>query len=178
MLLTLSAGNVKAVWNETMLNTKVFSMENVIPFRKDNLYETFFDWGRDFSIEFSFKYIKEYKENWLNLFHFTTGGNHDDHSSRIPALFIRNSNELILSSGTTGDDNYVIDLGTVPLGVWQNVVIEQREAFLRVWINSLEVFANQNSIARNFHIVHLYLSNPWIESFGYHGEMINFKVSY
>ena len=153
-------------------------MEKVVPHR-DNLYKTFSDWGSEFRIEFSFKYIK-YSQVWLNLFHFTTGENLGGPGNRIPALFIMRSGEINMWSDIDGVNGYRIYLGTYPMNLWHDVVIEQRNSIFRVWINDSEKFVKDNPTAPNtiYEIVHLYLSDPWHPSFGSYGEMANFKVSY
>ena len=79
--------------------------------------ETYDNWGKTFEIEFDIKVDEAAPDTWVNIFHFTEGGNCCAKGTRIPALWIRSRGEILIS---TAIDNIGNKFWTYALNYGQN----------------------------------------------------------
>ena len=165
-----------------MLNFHVAIEMGHVEIKKNQTLEKFSDywleWGLLFKVEADITVNSLASAQWLNVFHFTIGGNFGDswNGNRIPALFIDNIDKN-LHLCFTGQFNFNFDLGQKYHILFQQYIFADK-VIAEIKIDGNIINSTENNQAKIFPGVKLYIANPWYEAFtSNYGLLENFKIT-
>ena len=139
------------------------------------ILQTFDNWGKTFKIEFDIKVDEAAPETYVNVFHFTNGGNCCGKGSRIPAFWIQKPRHFLICTAIDNNGNYC-RTNHFNYGQKYHFEISQDANGLFKIIRDGELKSEiQNSQPQDYNNVKAYLSDPWHAEF--HGCVENFQVS-
>ena len=144
-------------------------------------------WGRQFKIEFDIQVTKALSSSssssYVNVFHFTKGGDGSYYGDRIPAVFARKTGYktyFYISSAVSGTVNYYQKF-EYQLNQWYHYEIKQAEnsngqIIYSIKMDGVSVHEVENTLPTRFEEVILYESDPWYTSFASFGELKNLFI--
>jgi len=113
------------------------------------------------------KQMEEMTGSWLNIFHFTVGGNSVVYGDRCPGLFVH-GRQVAFATALNGNKNGIIhNYRQYPMHAFSHWYYEQRfnttsqKYVIKVFINNTLVNEVVNENAVEFQNVKLYVSDPW-----------------
>ena len=149
---------------------------------KGKVLRMYENWGKYFSIQFDIVVKKLPKSTWLNVFHFTAGGNFEKLGDRIPGLWINKKGRFYFCTSLNNNKDLwkLIDF---KLGQTYHVTITQSNISNKFWyeikIDNETKLKIENSNPQSWSKVYLYTSNPWVDAFtSEFGSICNLKISY
>ena len=151
---------------------------NQVAVSRGNQIETISTWGKHFSIEADIT-INTKPNNWCNVFHFTKGGdNWRQHGNRIPSMWIHKDNKFYIMHSVQGNSNHY-SRHSVNYGQKFHLLVHQYQNsngkdYFEIKIDNQSVHLIENTDARDWSNVKVYVSDPWYISFGEHGTIENF----
>jgi hypothetical protein len=161
-----------------------FNQSGNVPLIRDNLVTTFYGWGEEYIVSFDFEAIKAMAYSTLaNILHLSIGGQYDLYGDRIPAVFVNqlNSEQVIeFRSSVSGDHDHAFDF-SYQLNTPYHIEISQLKKndilMYSIQINNVTVHSTVNTDVEVFPAVHLYLTDPWLSTFGTYGTVRNLWVA-
>ena len=93
---------------------------------------TYENWGKDFSVQFDIVVNKLPKSTWLNVFHFTAGGNFEKLGDRIPGLWIHKEGYFSFSTSLNNNKDLWKKI-YFKLGQTYHVAITQSKSSNKLW---------------------------------------------
>ncbi|XP_066932780.1 uncharacterized protein [Clytia hemisphaerica] len=121
----------------------------------------------EWSVQLQFKLLSEHADGrWCNIMHVTKGQNRDVYGDRVPAIFFDKFNMILsIQSAVNGIISYNI-FHTIQYNTEYNVEIHQRYKSGGVYkysilFNGEEIHSTNNTQARQFYGVKVYISDPW-----------------
>ena len=143
---------------------------------------TFPVFPRFYRVSFEFKPTSTGEvEKWRSVLHVTIGRNNQEYGDRNPSVWAGHGSwKILFSSAVNGipDNNHV----TAPVnrGEWSTIVIQQRgedeKIIYEIFLNGGLEKSEQNTDARAFYDVKVYVGNPWYEPES--GEIRNLEISF
>ena len=139
------------------------------------IWQTFDNWGNTFKIEFDIKVDEAAPQTWVNVFHFTNGGNCCGKGSRIPAFWIQKPNHFLICTAIDNNGNYCwtnqFDYGQK----YHFEISQDANGIFKIIRDGQLKSEIQNSQPQDYNNVKAYLSDPWHAEFL--GCIENFQVS-
>ena len=156
-------------------------IEGPVEIIRDQLAEKFSDywsyWGLFFKVEAEITVNFLDNNEWLNVFHFTYGGDNHVNGYRIPALFINNDKYFYLCVAGFYKTQFNFELGQKYHIVFQQYQLEEK-VISEVRIDGEIVGSEENDVAKSFPGMKLYISDPWWPAFtSNYGLLENFKIT-
>ena len=137
--------------------------------------ETYDNWGKTFEIEFDIKVDEAAPDTWVNIFHFTEGGNCCAKGTRIPALWIQKPKHFLLCTAIDDNGNYCWTYAFDYGHKYHFEISQNDNGLFKVMMDGQLKTEIQNSQPQDYNNVKAYLSDPWHGEF--HGCIENFQVS-
>ena len=132
------------------------------------MVNSYINWGYTFSVEFTIKVTKLPPTTWTNVFHFTASGDNSNDGDRIPALFIKNQNQIGYFQICNGIKNVAI-YHEIYIGKVYQFIIKQykqmEKVFYQIIIDDESIHNEENENPQSFSKVKLYASDPWTSGF-------------
>ena len=94
--------------------------------KKDHLITVLPYLGREFKISFEVYLSSFASVDWVNVIHFTTGGNDRNYGYRIPAIFVTKYNQFHIICSLNGITNKQFVTKPQPLKKWIPLIITQK----------------------------------------------------
>ena len=118
-----------------------------------------------------------------NVLHLSIGGQYGIYGDRIPAVFINqlSSSEQVMEfrSSVSGNHDHGFDF-SYQLNTPYHIDISQLKnndiVTYSIWIDNVQVHSTVNTDVEVFPAVKLYLSSPWLSTFGIYGTVRNLWV--
>ena len=105
---------------------------------------------------------------WYNIYHATISGNYDGYGSRVPGIFIHNTNgkmESTVNFAPYGNINFRTHINPIQLKKWIIINVSQTKVEndyqYVVEVNGKVVQTVKNTKPRLFENVNIYISDPW-----------------
>ena len=158
-----------------------FYQSGSAPLTRDNLVTTFNGWGEDYIVSFDFEAFEAMNSSTVaNVLHLSIGGHYGLDGDRIPAVFVNqlSSSEQVIEfrSAVSGNHDHGFDF-SYQLNTPYHIEISQLKmadsVLYSIRINNVKVHSTVNTEVRTFPNVHLYLSDPWLSTFGTYGAVKN-----
>ena len=153
---------------QNYLSIHSFLDTNQQAIKKNNIKQSFKNWGDLFKIEFFIQVTKIPTHVWTNVFHFTAQGNGHKYGDRIPAFWINRQGYFHICSAVNGNANYCKNFN-FKLQKFYQVTIQQVNEFGKCWyeivIDGVSILKIENKQAKRFSSVRLYASDPWYHPF-------------
>ena len=119
-----------------------------------------------------------------NVLHLSIGGQYGIYGDRIPAVFINqlSSSEQVMEfrSSVSGNHDHGFDF-SYQLNTPYHIDISQLKnndiVTYSIWIDNVQVHSTVNTDVEVFPAVKLYLSSPWLSTFGIYGTVRNLWVA-
>ena len=119
-----------------------------------------------------------------NVLHLSIGGQYGIYGDRIPAVFINqlSSSEQVMEfrSSVSGNHDHGFDF-SFQLNTPYHIDISQLKnndiVTYSIWIDNVQVHSTVNTDVEVFPAVKLYLSSPWLSTFGIYGTVRNLWVA-
>ena len=163
-----------------------FKQNGSVPLMRDNLATTFYGWGEEYIVSFDFEAFQNhyYYSTVKNVLHLSIGGSYGFYGDRIPAIFTNqlSSSEQVMEfrSSVSGNNDHGFDF-SYQLNTPYHIVISQLKnddiVTYSIQINNVKVHSTVNTDVEVFPAVNLYLSNPWLSTFGGFGSVKNLWVA-
>ena len=165
--------------NSAISGQQIFSKNGNVALTKGDLVWSTSDWSDEFKVEYDVIVNKEFSEDWLSLFHVTTGEKIGK-GGRLPAVFVHTSKFFLITYHVNGNTNYN-KLYTYKLNKEYHFEISQQtntkgEAVYSIKVKGETFHEIVNATPLKFKDVKLYLSNSWHETFAPFGKLSNFKI--
>jgi len=128
-------------------------------------------------------YANSFVNAWQSIIHVTgTGGNCCGYGDRTPGLWFHGSansqSKLHICSAVNGNGNACYNSGSFNVGTWFNVKVTQQliKGVYKYWIDidGNKVHEWDNSQAREFNDVKVYLTDPWYHNLN--GKVRNLEI--
>ena len=151
---------------------------------RDNLVTTFYGWGEEYIVSFDFEAFQSHYETVTNILHLSIGGPYGFYGDRIPAVYSNqlSSSEQVLEfrSSVSGNHDHGFDFSYL-LNTPYHIVISQLKnddiVTYSIRINNVKVHSTVNTDVEVFPAVNLYLSDPWLSTFGGSRKVRNLWVA-
>ncbi|XP_066917188.1 uncharacterized protein [Clytia hemisphaerica] len=137
---------------------------------KSKLWDLVPDWPKEFFLDITYLMIEPYTGHYCNLFHITTGRNHEVFGSRIAVVFLRGSNSYTVEMEKGTEKATRWKSGYQSTQTWGRImrmrveqVLENGEYILRFRLNGNEnvLQASNGMDATNHTNVRVYASDGW-----------------
>ena len=157
-----------------------FEISGDVSLTKNNLANTFYNWGMEFLISFDIEVFITEPNGWVtNVLHMTTGEEFGAYGNRIPALFVT-IQEFEFRSSVNGNHDHGFDF-SYELNTSYHIVISQikidDDFVYSISIDNNTVHSVINTEPKKFATTKVYLSSPWLGTFGDYGQVKNLWVA-
>ena len=139
------------------------------------ILQTYDHWGKTFKIEFDINVDEAAPETWVNVFHFTEGGNCCAKGRRIPALWVQKPRHFLLCTAIDNHGNYCWTYAFNYGQKYHFEISQNANGLFKVMMDGQLKTEIQNSQPQDYDNVKSYLSDPWHAEF--HGCLENFQAS-
>ena len=144
---------------------------------KNQLLDTFANWGPTYEVSFDITVKSLSFEGWTNVIHFTKEGDNGEIGNRIPALFLNSDSYFHFCSAVNDQYNYQYNYDIV-LDHQYHVIIKQTEDTYSISIDG-EIVDSQASQPHEFTNIQFYASNPWYNPFSFDiGMLANLAINH
>ena len=146
---------------------------------------TFNGWGEDYIVSFDFEAFEAMNSSTVaNVLHLSIGGHYGLDGDRIPAVFVNqlssSEQNIEFRSSVSGNHDHGFDF-SYQLNTPYNIEISQLKknniVTYSIRINNVTVHSTVNTDVDVFPAVNLYLSDPWIDTFGGSRKVKNLWVA-
>ena len=141
---------------------------------------TFHHWGEEYIVSFDFEANQAMNSSTVkNILHLSIGGQYGSYGDRIPAVFVNqlNSEQIIeFRSSVSGNHDHGFDFSyqlNTPYHIEISQLKKNNIVTYSIRINNVTVHSTVNTDVEVFPAVHLYLSDPWLSTFGTYGAVKN-----
>ena len=143
-------------------------MEKETLLSKGNLVATLKRLNKEYSVSFEIK-PTSFQSGWMSVIHLTIGENMLNYGDRNPAVWFhqRGLGNLHICSAINGNRNLYKDTNPVQLEKWSAIKISQEfsegKYMYSINLNGENIFTEENTDAREFLNVKVYVADPWYE---------------
>lgn len=133
----------------------------------------------EFFISFQLLVSQHQLVDFRSVLHFTTGNNIGMYGDRIPGLWLKKDNALLIASAINGDPNYFRSTSKpIQVNKWYSVEIEQalkgEKLMFTFKVDGVTMHTVENKKAKEFKDVKIFAADPWYESTT--GKIKNLKI--
>ena len=158
------------LFSETLDDTFQWNHIGQINLTQNNLLTTVPRITNEFEVTFELM-ADSFVSSWQSVIHLTINNDIQQYGDRIPAVFIDQTNRIMIASAVNGEKNYYYVSNVIAVvGTWTKVSICQGQTegklMLKFRIDDTVVHSVENGQPSEFENVKVYAADPWRDTLG------------